>query len=390
MRDLAFDTAMLALVVVSLLSAAPVLPAPTATPASAPGLVAPPDVVSSKVKLAVVATKLRYPVAAVFAPGETKRMFVVERGGRVRIVENGVIAKAPFLDLTAKVSTDFSERGLLGMAFHPKFPADARFFVNYTDLEGDTNVVEVRVGADGRADPKSARRILFAKQPYKNHNGGNLAFGPDGKLWIGLGDGGAGGDPHGHGQNATSLLAKMLRLDVDAPHAKPEIWAKGLRNPWRYSFDRKTQDLVIADVGQDKYEEVDLVATTSSNLNFGWNVMEASHCFKSATCAQTGVVLPVAEYDHDAGCSVTGGYVYRGKALPALDGLYFYADFCTALVRTFRSNGAGKPVTDPWEWRPALDPKEELGKISSFGEDGDGELYLVSLDGTIWKLVPKP
>jgi len=242
--------------------------------------------------------------------------------------------------------------------------------------------------------PGSEREILFLEQPYPNHNGGHLVFGPDGKLYAGFGDGGDRMDPHGNGQNRSALLAKMLRLDVDAGGGKgkprPEIVMLGLRNPWRYSFDRKTGDLYIGDVGQDHWEEIDVVAAADvgKGKNFGWNVVEGmGHCARKKGCDQTGLVPPVAEYNHETGegCSVTGGFVYRGKAIPELDGAYFYADYCTALIRSFRWK-AGK-IVDHWDWRPTLDPKEKLAKLASWGEDEGGELYLVSLDGTVLKLV---
>jgi glucose/arabinose dehydrogenase len=223
---------------------------------------------------------------------------------------------------------------------------------------------------------------------FNNHNGGNLVFGPDGKLYVGTGDGGFANDPFGHGQDRSALLGKMLRLDVDAPgRPTPEVLMIGLRNPWRYAFDRKSGDLYIADVGQDRYEEVDVVPAGSfAGRNFGWKVTEGLHCRAGRTCDTRGMTPPVVEYNHQAGCSITGGFVYRGKALPQLDGVYFYADYCTALVRSFRMR-AGH-VVDAWDWRATLDPQPQLANIASFGEDADGELYIVSLDGVVWALRP--
>ena len=362
------------------------MPTPLASPT--PPRPIPPPAEVAHVKLQTVATGLHRPVSIAFEPGNAKKIYVVERGGRIRTVEKGVVAEKPFLDFSSRVTLDHPERGLLGLAFHPDFAKNGRFYLDFTDTKGDTAVVELSV-VDGKIDPKSERRVLSQKQPYKNHNGGNLTFGPDGLLWIGLGDGGSGGDPHGNGQNDTTLLGKMIRVDVNRSDAKPEIFAKGLRNPWRFSFDRKTHDLWIADVGQDLWEEVDAVSSSAAGLNFGWNRMEGAHCFSPESgCDRTGLVLPLVEYGHAEGCSISGGYVYRGTALPQLDGLYFYADFCTAIVRSVRWKG-GATAADSWEWRPVLDPDEQLGKIASFGEDPDGELYLVSLDGTIWKLVPR-
>jgi glucose/arabinose dehydrogenase len=289
-----------------------------------------------------------------------------------------------------------SEQGLLGLAFHPRFAENRKLYVNFTDTQGDTHVLELMVARDDRdrVDSASERELLFVDQPYSNHNGGHLLFGPDGLLYVGLGDGGAANDPKGNGQNPTALLGKMLTLDVDATGAaaKPRIAALGLRNPWRYAFDRETGALWIADVGQNEFEEVDVMTPAmlraSTPPNFGWNVMESLHCFARPLCDAKAYVAPVVEYDHGEGCSITGGFVYRGRALPRLDGLYFYADYCTALVRSVRPQADGATVTDIWDWRAALDPKEQLADLSSFGEDADGELYLLSLGGDVYKFVP--
>jgi glucose/arabinose dehydrogenase len=234
-------------------------------------------------------------------------------------------------------------------------------------------------------DANAGREILFVAQPYANHNGGNLVFGPDGKLYVGLGDGGSGYDPRKHGQDRAVFLAKMLRVEVES--AKTEIFDIGLRNPWRYSFDRKTHDLWIADVGQDRWEEIDVQPAGSGPLNFGWSVMEGRHCLRGAGCDAAGMVAPIVEYSHKTGCSITGGFVYRGRALPELDGSYFYADYCTAILRSVRWQ-SGK-TWDAWDWKRALDPDFKLATLSAFGEDQDGELYLLSLEGPIYKLVRK-
>ena len=376
---------------------------------SGPELPPVPPEIARTVRLTRIADGLAKPVALTFAPGDASgRLFVVEKVGRIRILKDGALqAEAtPFLDLTRRVSNG-SEQGLLGLAFHPDFARTRRFYVNFTDRKGDTRVVEFRVRTDDpdHADPASERELLFVDQPYSNHNGGHLVFGPDGKLYVGLGDGGAAGDPHGNGQNDAALLGKMLRLDVDAgqdasgdapPRPRPVIVAKGLRNPWRYSFDRANGDLWIADVGQNEFEEVDVLAATTlarepaapaAAPNFGWNVMEGAHCYKPRNCVADGLLPPVLEYDHDAGCSITGGFVYRGRALPALAGAYFYADYCTAILRSVRRDASGR-LRDAWEWRPALDPKSQLANLSSFGEDAAGELYLLSLDGAIYRFDP--
>ncbi len=347
----------------------------------------PPAAMAKLVKLEKVAKSKNKPVFLAAAPGDTSgRLFVVEKDGTIRILRDGKLGETPFLDVSDAVS-DGSEQGLLGLAFHPDYAKNGRFFVNYTDTSGDTRVVEYKVSSEAdRADAGSAKELLFIDQPYSNHNGGHLAFGPDGKLYIGTGDGGAANDPKANGQKRTSLLAKMLAMDVDAAKPKADVVALGLRNPWRYTFDPKTGDLFIADVGQDRWEEVDVVTGGALNgENFGWNVVEGiDHCAQKKDCSTKGYVDPVVEYAHNEGCSITGGEVYRGKALPELDGIYFYADYCTGLIRGFRWK-EGK-IADHWDWKSAIDPNLKLATVSSFGTDADGELYILSLDGSIWKL----
>ncbi|HEU5058955.1 MAG TPA: PQQ-dependent sugar dehydrogenase [Kofleriaceae bacterium] len=352
-------------------------------------LVAAPKAIAAKVKLERVARGLDHPLALEAAPGDTSgRLFVVERGGRIRILRGGRVEPDPFLDVRKRVSRDHDERGLLGLAFHPRFATNGRFYINFTDRVGDTRVVELRVSAadPDRADLATERVIFTLDQPYANHNGGGLEFGPDGKLWIGTGDGGAAGDPKKAGQDRRQLLAKMLRIDVDAKKPAPEIVQVGLRNPWRYAFDPATGDLYVGDVGQDRWEEITVVAAGAlEGANHGWSQMEGNHCYRKG-CAPGRYLAPAVEYDHKTGCSVTGGEVYRGKAIPELDGVYFYADYCTAIVRSFRwARGA---VYQHWDWKPVLDPDFKLSTIASFGVDADGELYIVTLDGVIYKLVP--
>jgi glucose/arabinose dehydrogenase len=347
----------------------------------------PPPAVSREVVLEIFARGFQFPVGLVYAPGDPQgRLFVVEKVGLIRVLKNGRTDPTPFLDLSTRV-TKWTEQGLLGLAFHPHFADNGRFYVNYTDLKGEICIVEYRVTKDGtRADPSTARELVHIKHPFVNHDGGDLVFGPDGKLYIGEGDGGSHGDPYGNGQNPKTLLGKMLRLDVDAEKPEAQVIQLGLRNPWRYSFDRKTGDLYIADVGQDRWEEVDVVPAGSiGGQNFGWNLVEGFHCFRGSFCDSAKFTPPVLEYSHQVGCSITGGYVYRGKALPELDGLYFYADYCTATLRSFRWK-AGR-VQDHWDWKPLLDPEAKLAQLATFGEDADGELYLVSLEGTIYKFV---
>jgi glucose/arabinose dehydrogenase len=274
--------------------------------------------------------------------------------------------------------------------------------VHYTDTNGDTHLSQFTVSSDPDvADPASEQIILTADQPYNNHNGGQVLFGPDGMLYLGLGDGGSEGDPQGRGQDLSDLLGSILRLDVrsTSPYAvppdnpfvgqagvQPEVWSYGLRNPWRFSFDRTTGDLYIGDVGQDSFEEVDVApaaAGSGKGLNFGWNIMEGTHCYNASACNQSGLTLPVLEYPHSEGCSVTGGYVYRGSVIPALQGLYFFGDYCQGTVRSFRYQGGS--ATELTDW-PTLRPG---GSITSFGEDAAGELYVVIQSGSVFKIVPE-
>jgi len=350
----------------------------------------PPDL-AARVKLAIVAEKLDQPLGMAFAAGDpAKRLFIAEKTGAIRVMKGGTVLAEPFLDLKARVS-GASEQGLLGLAFHRDFMKTGRLYVNYTDKGGDTRIVELTVAspAADRATIASERELLFVKQPYANHNGGHLLMTKDGWLLVGLGDGGSAGDPNGNARNPKSLLGKMLRLDpeTDIDVLRTRILAQGVRNPWRYAIDRTTGDLYIGDVGQNLWEEVDVVPMASLfGKDFGWNVMEGFHCFRGATCNQEGLTPPVVEYGHDAGCSITGGVVYRGAALPQLAGLYFYADYCTALLRSFRfTRGV---AADHWDWKKALDPGNRLAQIASFGEDEAGEVYVIGLGGTIWKLVP--
>lgn len=357
-------------------------------------LVAVPEAIAAAVTLERVATGLRRPLALEYAPGDDRgRLFVVEQGGLIKILSGQAVADRPFLDLRRQVSRRHNEQGLLGLAFHPKFATNRRLFVNFTNRGGDTRVVEYRVDAadPDRVDPSTARAWLEIDQPWGNHNGGGLEFGPDGKLYIGTGDGGAAGDPLGSGQDRRSLLGKMLRIDVDTPGARPVIVQLGLRNPWRFHFDRETGDLYIGDVGQDRWEWVNVAAAGAIDgpeaaINWGWNVTEGSRCFRGRDCDPSRFARPAIEYDHETGCSITGGEVYRGAAIPEIAGHYFYADYCTAIIRSFRWAGGG--VRQHWDWKPVLDPRSRLATLSSFGSDAAGELYLISLDGPIYKIVP--
>ncbi len=361
----------------------------------------PPPPPSSGLGLADIGT-FSVPVFVAAPTGDNARIFVVEKAGAIRIVKQGSTLSAPFLDLRGKVSTG-SEQGLLGLAFHPGYATNGLFVVNYTDPDGDTKVSLFRISASepDRADPSSEQVILTVTQPFSNHNGGMVAFGPDGQLYIGMGDGGSGGDPQGNGQKRSTLLGKMVRLTVSAAGqvtipgdnpfvgqtgTRPEIWSLGLRNPWRFSFDRATGDLYIGDVGQGDREEIDAVSLAASKgANFGWNTMEGKGCFGGGSCDRTGLVLPVVDYPHTGGaCAVTGGYVYRGTAISGLAGTYFYADYCRGWVRSFRlANGA---ATEEREWPDLV----ANGQITGFGQDAAGELYLATAGGRVAKIVPKP
>jgi glucose/arabinose dehydrogenase len=337
------------------------------------------------------------------APRDDPRQFVTERAGRILILRDGAPLAQPFLDLRAGTDTS-GEGGLLSMVFDPAYATNGRFYVYRTDANHDILVERYTVsGNPDLADPASRLEIIRIAHPlYMNHFGGQLAFDPEGFLVMGTGDGGAAGDPNGHAQNPDSLLGKLLRLDVSAagvaepyriPPTNPwlnqagrraEVWASGLRNPWRFSYDGDR--LYIADVGQDAHEEVDLVPSPLGGLNFGWNRMEGASCYNASDCDRSGLIYPVIAYAHTeaagSACSVTGGFVYRGRAIPELAGHYFYSDFCSGFLRSFyaTANGALYAVRD---WNIA-----SPGRVQSFGQDGQGELYMLAQDGSIWKIVP--
>jgi glucose/arabinose dehydrogenase len=356
-----------------------------------------------RIALASPISGFNQPVHIAHAGDGSGRLFVVERPGRIRIVKNGVLQPVPFLDITGRVRSVSGEQGLLSISFPPDFATKGHFYVDYTDLLSNTAVARFALTADPDvADPASEQIVLTIAQPYANHNGGQLAFGPnDGYLYIGMGDGGSGGDPLGNAQNPASLLGKLLRIDVETgdpltytvPATNPftqtvgyraEIWALGLRNPWRFSFDRLTGDLYIGDVGQGLYEEVDYQpASSPGGENYGWNIMEGLHCYNASTCDSTGLTLPVVEYGHTAGnCSITGGMAYRGTAHPDLAGIYFYADFCSGQIWGLKNDGL------IW-WNAAL--HDAPFRITTFGEDEAGNLwvsqYASSPDGTIYEVI---
>lgn len=332
------------------------------------------------------------------APASDLRTFIVEQPGRIRVVENGKLLEKPFLDIRSKVDYG-GERGLLSVAFHPQYRANGLLFVNYTDKAGNTRIERYTSSSDKNvADPASAKLILAIDQPHANHNGGLNLFGPDGMLYIGMGDGGSQGDPHGNGQNRNVLLGKLLRINVDrgdpyvVPDANPyakgggrgEIWAIGLRNPWRFAFDRVAGLLYIADVGQDKYEEINVAPMAAAGVNYGWNTMEGLSCYRLPLCTKSGLQQPAFAYSHDGGaCSIIGGFVYRGRKIPEIQGQYFYSDYCNSWVRsyTYIADGTNRA------WHQWLDGG--LGNIVSFGEDAQGELYICSSNGRVYRIIKR-
>lgn len=332
----------------------------------------------ARVRLESVAQGLDSPVFVTAPAGDT-RLFVVEQTGRILILADGQLLAEPFLDVSDRISTG-GERGLLGLAFHRDYATNGRFFVNYTDTDGDTQVVGFSASGDA-ADPASATILFSVDQPYGNHNGGWLGFGPDGLLYVGMGDGGSGGDPQNRAQNPDELLGKILRLDVEAAGA-PEIFASGVRNPWRMAFDG--DKLYVADVGQVAHEEISVITTADVGANLGWKVMEGAACYEASSCDTSGLVMPILTYGHDTGrCSITGGFVYRGAALPALDGQYFFSDFCDGHIRSLTYvDGKATAETD---WTDQLGAQ---GQVTSFGTDSAGELYVMTVDGNLSKLVP--
>lgn len=343
----------------------------------------------------LVASGLNSPVGMAFTGDGSGRLFVLEQAGVIRIIQDGEVLATPFLDIVDQVGSGGNEQGLLGLAFHPAYPENGYFYINYTDRNGDTVIAHYSVSGDpNQADRDSQVRLLSVDQPFANHNGGVVAFGPDGYLYLGLGDGGSGGDPQGNAQSLNTLLGKILRLDVDAgnpygippdnPFADvgglPEIWTYGLRNPWRFSFDRLNGDLYIGDVGQNAWEEIDfLPAGHPGGANFGWDYREGAHPYEGTPPADLELIDPVVEYSlSGANCAVTGGYVYRGQNLPDFQGVYLYGDFCSGVVWGLLSLSDGS-------WQNAA--LFQTGtNITSFGQDEDGEIYLVDRQGSIYRL----
>ena len=317
------------------------------------------------------------PIQVTAPRGSRGVIYVVEQGGLVRLVKAGKVQAQPFLDVRSLTRAD-GEQGLLGLAFAPNYATSRQFVIDYTDRNGDTRVVRYR-SKGTKALAASATQLLFVDQPYSNHNGGNVAYGKDGLLYVGMGDGGAGGDPENRAQNPNSLLGKILRLNPARPGTKPVIIADGVRNPWRFSFDRANGDLWLGDVGQGSIEEVDHVAWPWKGLlNFGWDVYEGRASFEQKNLGPGKLVMPVSQYSHSRGCSITGGHVYRGSAVPAAKGRYFYGDYCSGtiwslkLVNGFACQIRPEPFT--------------VKTLTSFGEDAAGELYAVSGEGQVYKL----
>ncbi len=340
------------------------------------------------VRLVPVYRGLTDPTYLTALPGDD-RVFIVEQAGRILIGRERDSTFATFLDIRDRVGSG-GERGLLSMAFHPRFRENGRVFVNYTDRRGHTHVAEFRADtAATRADPASERRILFVRQPYANHNGGHVLFGPDGGLYVGMGDGGSAGDPGGRAQDPRSNLGKLLRITVDQSGIEPppnqgppraiQPWALGLRNPWRFWFDEGL--LYIADVGQNRWEEINVAPADSIVINYGWRTMEGAHCFINPACGKSGLYPPALEYGRADGCSIIGGVVYRGTRVPALAGHYLYSDYCSGWLKSFRyANGA---VTERRVW-----DVPSPGPVLSFGLDSRREVYLLALNGTAYRIEP--
>ncbi len=322
-----------------------------------------------------------------------ERLFVVEKSGKIKILNpDGSVNSTPFLDIEDRVSTNANERGLLGLAFHPNYPENPFFFVNYTNNSGDTTISKFSVSTDENIANESETVLLVINQPYGNHNGGCINFGPDGNLYIGMGDGGSGGDPQNYSQSTVSLLGKMLRINVNSgaysiPENNPygdEIWSVGLRNPWKFSFDSENGNLWIADVGQNEFEEINMVENNPANVNYGWRCYEGDEPYNMSGCPDNGLTFPVATYSHynsgDFKCSITGGYVYRGNQISGLNGVYFFADYCSGEIGMLSTE-------DNSNWEMNLTFPNINGSWVSFGEDISGELYIVSINGGIYKII---
>jgi glucose/arabinose dehydrogenase len=352
---------------------------------------------SDDIVLTEVAAGLERPVQLVGIPDDS-RLFIVEQRGRIRVLAAGQLRAEPYLDIGDQLSGG-NEQGLLGVAFHPDFPSNGYVYANYTNPAGDTRVVRYTESADGfTLDPATLKEILFVEQPNGNHNAGQLLFGPDGMLYVPLGDGGSSGDPRGNGQNLETLLGSILRIDVDGgdPYTippdnpffsgggRPEIWAYGVRNPWRNDIDFEGEHIYVADVGQNEWEEVSVAPLNEAGVNYGWNTVEGPDCFRDSACDRTGIREPVIWYGHGDGCSISGGHVYWGDAMPGLTGTYFYSDHCSGWLRSFLYDPAHGAAVDQREWSiPAI------GRVYSFGRDADGELYILA-ESRAYRIDPAP
>lgn len=375
----------------------------------------------SVIKIADVPAKVLYLTQP---NNDNSRLFIVNQKGQIHIINNGKLLTENFLDISDRVHNSFvpgSEEGLLGLAFHPQYLSNGFFYVNYVNKSGFSIVSRFEVTTNlNIANPNSEKIILKLKQPFGNHNGGHLIFGPhDGMLYIGFGDGGKYGDPYEHGQNTNTWLGSILRIDIDNgdpysvpldnpfinnPDKKPEIWCFGLRNPWRFAFDKITNDLIIGDVGQNLWEEINWSSwEDSKGANYGWNIMEGDHCYNpNINCSKEGLIKPIHEYPNNAnyikilvgmdesdatGCSITGGYVYRGKKINSLKGLYIFGDYCTGRIWSLKSEKNGVTTSTNISNILKKNSKETPLFISSFGEDNNGELYIVDYLGAIYKFV---
>ncbi len=372
----------------------------------------------------LVSDGFKKPVFVISYPTDASILYVVEQAGKIIVLDSGQKKSEPFFNINKRVVNPFrpgDERGLLGFAFHPDYENNKKFYINYIDNDGHTIVSEFIAQSKYKADHNSERVLLKLEQPYGNHNGGHIEFGKDGYLYIAIGDGGAAGDPLDSGQDLTSLFGKVIRIDINGSpysipksnpfygikNAREEIWAWGLRNVWRFSFDKKTGDIYYGDVGQNKWEEVNFEpASSSGGNNYGWRQMEASYCFEpKENCKRDGMVLPIIEYPNDAyhpafalgrknqlnveGCSVTGGYVYRGKKLKGFEGVYFFGDYCSGNIWSFKViDGKANEFKNRTEEINIADG-EFTNYISSFGQDADGEIYIVDYNGAVYKIIAK-
>ncbi len=380
-----------------------------------------------KLSSVLIADGYKKPVFITSYPNNAKLLYIVEQAGLIKIINDGKKLSRPFFDINKRVvnpNRPGDERGLLGFAFHPNHTNNGKFYINYMDNDGNTIISEFSTNSELRANHKSERIILKLKQPYGNHNGGDIQFGPDGYLYISIGDGGKAGDPLNAGQDLSSLFGKIIRIDIEQkpygiPKSNPffgqkdkreEIWAWGLRNVWRFSFDKQTGDKYLADVGQNKWEEVNFEpASSKGGLNYGWRIMEANHCYDpKENCPTEGLIKPIIEYPNDAnhpafafriieelsfsetdveGCSVTGGYVYRGQKIKSMQGQYIFGDYCSGNIWTLKVvNGKAINFKNRTE-EINIGGGEFTTYISSFGQDSDGEIYIIDYNGGIYKLI---